>query len=235
MTEQHEPNLKDSKNKKRKIIKSVFLSLVFLFMTSWFYKLITLFILTLVWKSYICQKLPYKHTYRLITLGFGCCLFCVMPRYRTNTSDRIQLIYQNKKGDVVLPPISHYLINVLFPEEELMNLGVWGARFGATCFPSVGGSILKQFQSDDRNLKIWNFYRPYSKLNWSGKFMLSGTTSQVCNMIGMKPTQSVYLIKPKNFDKNKKYPLVFFCHGGLGNWKLYQGHITCDPGNDIEV
>jgi poly(3-hydroxybutyrate) depolymerase len=53
--------------------------------------------------------------------------------------------------------------------------------------------------------------------------MMSGTTSQVFNMMGIDNTQSVYLIKPKNYDKNKEYPVVFFMHGFLGNWKLYTG------------
>lgn len=206
-----------------KIFKSVFLGLVFLFVTSWFYKLICLLFATLVWKSEICRKISYPHAYKMILLCFGICFLCVMPRYRYQTNDRVQLIYQNSKGEAILPPLSHYLLNVVLPEEEIMNLCVWGVRFGTTCFPYVGGAILKQFQMDDHNWKIWNFYRPYSRLNWNGLFMMSGITSQVCNMVGMERSQSVYLIKPKHFDKNKKYPLVFFCHGGLGNWKLYQG------------
>ena len=53
--------------------------------------------------------------------------------------------------------------------------------------------------------------------------MMSGTTSQMFNMMGIDNTQSVYLIEPKKYDKNKQYPVVFFMHGYLGNWKLYTG------------
>ena len=53
--------------------------------------------------------------------------------------------------------------------------------------------------------------------------MLSGTTSQVFYMYGIDDTQSVYLIEPKKHDKDKQYSVVFFMHGFMGNWKLYNG------------
>lgn len=31
------------------------------------------------------------------------------------------------------------------------------------------------------------------------------------------------MIRPKDFDEEKAYPVVFFMHGYLGNWKLYNG------------
>ena len=209
---------------KIKIIKTVLIGLLFLFMTSWFYKIICLILLSLVWKKTIISKFPYRYTFRYLMILFAVCIFAVLPRYRYNTSDRVRLIYQDKKGNPILPPLSHYLVNVLMPEEDIMNVCIHAARLGVTCFPFVGGgTLLHQFQHDSRNWKIMNFYHPISKLNWSGQFLMSGTTSQVGNMIGLPATSSVYLIRPKHFDPDKKYPVVFFCHGGLGNWKLYQG------------
>ena len=209
---------------KTKIFQSILVIVVLLFVASWFYKLIYLLVLSLIWKKEIKEKIPYRHTFMVLMAVLAVGLFHTMPRYRLHTSDRIQLIYQDQQGNPVRPPMTHYLANVLLPEEEIMNLGIWAARCGATFIPYVGGgSILHQFQMDDWHGKIGNFYRPARKLNWSGCFMMSGTTSQVFNMLGMKQTQSVYLVKPKHFDAEKKYPVVFFCHGALGNWKLYQG------------
>ena len=208
---------------KTKIIKTILLGALFLFVVSAFYKLIFALLIVMVWKKELKVRLPWQHSYAAIMGLFAIGIFVAMPSYFNASGSRIQLIYQDQKGEAVRPPMSHYLINVFLPEEEIMNLGVWGARIGMRCMPYVGGSILKQFQTDDGDGKIGNFYRPYRKLNWSGAFMMSGTTSQVCNMIGMKRTQSVYLIKPRHYDADKKYPVVFFCHGGLGNWKLYQG------------
>ena len=33
----------------------------------------------------------------------------------------------------------------------------------------------------------------------------------------------VYITKPSGYDETKKYPVVFFAHGYLGSWELYQG------------
>ena len=208
---------------KKKLIQTLLLGILFLFVASWFYKLICLWGIVLVWKNQLEAKLRCKYAFTLLGVFFIIGLYAVLPSYFYHTNDRIQLIYQDEKGNAVPPPISHYLMNVILPEEEIMNLGVWGARFGVRCFPYVGESILKQFQEDDWNRKISHFYHPYAKLNWSGSFMMSGTTSQVCNMMGLPKTQSVYLVKPRTYNPHKKYPVVFFCHGGLGNWKLYQG------------
>lgn len=35
--------------------------------------------------------------------------------------------------------------------------------------------------------------------------------------------RSAYIIRPRNYDKDKEYPVLFFAHGYLGNWKLYTG------------
>ena len=41
--------------------------------------------------------------------------------------------------------------------------------------------------------------------------------------LGILSCYYLHLIKPKNYDENKEYPVVFFMHGFLGNWKLYTG------------
>ena len=52
---------------------------------------------------------------------------------------------------------------------------------------------------------------------------MSGITSQVFNQMGMGNSHTVYLTQPKNYSPDKEYPIVFFMHGYMGNWKLYQG------------
>ena len=111
---------------------------------------------------------------------------------------------------------------MFLPEEEICNIGIWGARIVPKVIP-LANWILEEFNYDDKKGNISKFMRPFNRLNWDGLFMMSGTTSQIFNMAGIDNTQSVYLIKPKNHDKNKEYPVVFFMHGYLGNWKLYQG------------
>lgn len=203
-----------------KIFKSLFLVALILFFASWFYKIMMLMVLAHLWRKEIKTKKDWG--YKAIMVGLLLAMFCVLPRYRYNTSDRVQLIYQDKTGEPTYPPITHYLVNVFLPEEEICNIGIWGARIVPRVIP-LANWILEEFTQDDKKGNIGKFYRPFSRLNWNGLFMMSGTTSQVFNMLGIDNTQSVYLIKPKNYDENKKYPVVFFMHGYLGNWKLYTG------------
>lgn len=203
-----------------KIFKTIVLAILFLFFASWFYKIMVLMLLAHAWRKDIKAKKVWG--YKVIMGILLIAMFCVLPRYRYNTSDRVQLIYQDKKGKPVYPPLTHYVVNVFLPEEEICNIGIWGARIVPKVIP-LANWILDEFNYDDEKGNISNFYSPFNRLNWNGLFMMSGTTSQVFNMIGIDNTQSVYLIKPKNYDENKKYPVVFFMHGYLGNWKLYQG------------
>ena len=203
-----------------KIFKTTILVLLLLFFASWFYKIIVLLLIAKVWKEELCSRKVwgYKATIGILLVA----MFCVLPRYRYNTSDRVRLIYQDKQGNAKLPPLSHYLVNVLLPEEEICNIGIWCARLAPQGIP-WDGWILQEFRHDDKKGNIGNFYHPFESLNRSGNFMMSGTTSQVFNEMGMEQTQSVYLIEPKNYDEEKAYPVVFFMHGYLGNWKLYTG------------
>ena len=204
----------------KKVITGI-LVLLFFFFTSWFYKTIMLMLIAIVWKKKIKTIRPWAFKATLGVLAIT--LFWVTPRYRYDNGDRVRLIYQDKDGNPMLPPLSHWLVNVLLPEEELCNLGIWGAAIAPEKTPFVGGWIYKDFIRDLKRGKIFNFYHPYSNLNWSGNFMMSGTTSQAFNMAGFEKTQSVYLIEPKDYDEDKSYPVVFFMHGYLGNWKLYNG------------
>ena len=203
-----------------KTFKTITLSILFLFFASWFYKIVMLMLLAHTWRKEIKTKKEWG--YKAVMCILFIAMFCVLPRYRYNTSDRVQLIYQDKKGNPEYPPFTHYLLNVFLPEEEICNMGIWGARVVPKVIP-LANWILEEFNHDDKKGNIGKFYRPFNRLNWNGLFMMSGTTSQVFNMTGIDNTQSVYLIKPKNYDKNKEYPIVFFMHGYLGNWKLYTG------------
>ena len=203
-----------------RIFKTITFAILFLFFASWFYKILVLMLVALVWRKEIKAKKEWG--FKAVMFSLLLALFCVMPRYRYNTSDRVQLIYQDDRGNPEYPPITHYLVNVFLPEEEICNFGIWGARLAPKSIP-LAGWILEEFKHDDAKGNIDNFYRPFRRLNRSGLFMMSGTTSQVCNMLGVDDTQSVYLIEPKHYDNDKEYPVVFFMHGFLGNWKLYTG------------
>ncbi len=206
---------------KRKIITSILLFALFLFVASWFYKILFLLLIARVWRYNI--RTCGLWYYRGVVIALLIALFCTMPRYRLNTSDRVQLIYQTADAQPRHAPIHHYLLNVLLPEEEICNLGVWGARILGKTPIKMAGWILDEFSMEVERGNIRKLTKPYRQLNWSGNFIMSGVYSQVANMVGLEKTQAVHLIRPKNYDDSKSYPVVFFMHGWLGNWKMYQG------------
>ena len=159
-----------------KILKIILLAVLFLFFASWFYKTVVLMLLAHTWRKEIKAKKDwgYKAVMGILLIA----MFCVLPRYRYNTSDRVQLIYQDQKGNPEYPPLTHYLVNVFLPEEEICNVCIWGARFVPQMIPLYNW-ILEEFNHDDKKGSIGNFYRPFDRLNWDGLFMMSGTTSQV--------------------------------------------------------
>ena len=150
-------------------------------------------------------------------------LFCTMPRYRLNTSDRVQLIYQTEDAKPRHAPIHHYMVNVLLPEEEICNFGICGARVLKKTPIKIAGWLLDEFSMEVERGNIRKLTKPYRQLNWSGNFVMSGVYSQVANMIGLEKTEAVYVIRPEKYVEDKTYPVVFFMHGWLGNWKMYQG------------
>lgn len=207
------------KNKKRCLL-TLLLTFIFLLLASWFYRIIILMLLARVWRGRLRDLRPWAYRVAMWSMVLG--LFLTLPRYRYNTNDRVRLIYQDKAGNPKLPPVSHWLFNALLPEEEICNAGIIGGAFFSDVIP-IGGSILKDFRRDLRKGRILNFYAPYSNLNWHGEFPMSGTTAQLFREAGIDREQSVYVIRPKHYDAQKAYPVVFFMHGYLGNWKLYNG------------
>ena len=208
------------KSIRMKIAKTVLLVLSFFLLASWLYKLVAILLLVVVWRQEIrgFHGWIYPSVITLLLVA----MFLVMPRYRYTSSDRVQLLYQDRVGNVVHPPISHYLVNALVPEEEAMNVCIYGVRCGGQ-LSLLSNWLVDDFKREDKRGNISNFYRPIKALNWSGEFPMSGLVSQLFNQMGYGSTQSVYLIKPKHYDPEKSYPVVFFMHGLMGNWKLYQG------------
>lgn len=105
-----------------KIVKTIILAILFIFFASWFYKIVVLMFLAHLWRRDIKAKKDWGYKAIMIVLLLS--MFCVLPRYRFNTSDRVQLIYQDKTGIPEYPPITQYLINEFFPEEEICNFGI---------------------------------------------------------------------------------------------------------------
>ena len=207
------------KNRNRTLL-TLLLALLFLLLASWFYRLLVLMLLARVWRLRLKELRPWAFKAVMWTCVVG--LFLTLPRYRYDTNDRVRLVYQDKEGNPKLPPVSHWLFNALLPEEEICNAGIICGALFPDAVP-LGGSLLDDFRRDLKQGKLLNFYAPYNSLNWSGEFLMSGTTAQLFHEMGIDSEQSVYVIRPRNFDETREYPVVFFMHGYLGSWKLYNG------------
>ncbi len=213
----------------KKCIFSVLLVVAWACLASQFYKTIMLMLLFLVWKKQVFEWLPLwmkRYGMKPYWALFVVCLWMAMPRYRINSGDRVRLVYLDEEGNAKHPPLGQYLMNTFFPEEEIMNFGIHNVPLAK--YAGIGSSLMRQADSDIANGKIRNFYHAYDNLGWENP--MSGVYVQAFNDFFGGNGRAVYICEPKgdenvewSKDNGYKYPLVVFCHGYLGNWKLYQG------------
>lgn len=210
----------------KKVIFSIILAVAWFFFATLFYKTICVTLLFLIWRKKMAAKVPElyrKWSVRAAWLCLALILWIAMPRYRNNSGDRVRLLYVDREGNTQRSPISHWLLSLLLPEEEIVNVGVKGIEYTAPLIrmTGLGNTFIEQAQSDINAGKIGNFFKPYKRLGFNNP--ISGVYSQVFNEKFGTGYNAFYLCEPKHYDKTKTYPLVVFCHGYLGNWQLYQG------------
>ena len=216
----------------KKIIPSMLIAIAWFVVTTFFYKTILLMLLFLVWKKQVFEKLPswmVRYGMKPYWAVFVICIWVAMPRYRIYSGDRVRLVYLDEEGNAKHPPLGQYLVNTLLPEEEVMNMGVHNYASLAKQM-GIGGPIMQQVEGDKANGKIHNYYAPYRHLGLENP--MSGVYVQAFNQFLGGNGRAVYICSPKDWSKDKAYPLVVFCHGFLGNWQLYQG-IWMDLNNCI--
>lgn len=210
----------------KKVIYSITLVGAWFFFATLFYKTICVVLLFLVWRKVLAEKVPKRYrnlSIRAVWLCLGFTLWIAMPRYRINSGDRVRLLYVDKEGNTQRPPISHWLLSMLLPEEEIVNVGVKCIEYNAPLIrmAGLGNTLIEQAQNDINSGKIGNFFKPYKRLGLNNP--ISGVYSQVFNEKLGTNYNAFYLCEPKYYDRNKAYPLIVFCHGYLGNWQMYQG------------
>jgi len=93
---------------------------VWFFFATLFYKTICVALLFLVWRKELTEKIPEpyrKPSIWAIWLCLAVTLWIVLPRYRINSGDSVRLLYVDKEGYTQHPPIYHWLLSMLPPEE----------------------------------------------------------------------------------------------------------------------
>lgn len=150
--------------------KSTFLLLflaVVVFAT-WQYRLLCILSLVLLNKEWIRSRpwmAQHKHAFKGLVASLLLAIFVAIPNYVQR--GRTQLLYIDRNGHRTATPAHIYLLNALFPEEEVMNFCM---KATALMPPtgSTGTSLLRDAQRDFWTGKALGFYTPYNLLSLQG-------------------------------------------------------------------
>ncbi len=125
-------------------------------------------------------------------------------------------------------PMLPYVMSVIAPEAELNNIvQKLGLPFISFSDIAKKNWIVSEVIENYRDGNSDDFIDPYRDLGNRGHFLPSIAANQLLQHVGInRNIDSFYLIKPKDEDPNKKYPLVVFAHGYLGNGLLYQNFLS---------
>lgn len=205
------------------IIASILILLLFIFSVSATWRIGCIIILILIWKGYMGNLTPsFEWGFRILLIICSIGFIISLPRYLPLRKDRVRLYYINKDNQIRRPPFHHWIMNAILPEEELCHLGIKTSRIAAPLI-GIGEGLKENLKFEKKNRTLSNMINPYRELSGTGENPMSAAYTQGFNQFLKENNRSFYLIRPKNFDKNKEYPLVVFCHGYMGNWKQYTG------------
>lgn len=210
---------------KIKVIISIVLGIFILLPGSWFHDMLLLMFIVFIWRKQIKTKLNqwWKYGYTAMWGVMGCLTLLLMPRPFALPTDRVQHIYFNEKGEKENAPFTHWVMNVIMPEETMTAIGSVIPLTPLRSWLPIGESILKDYDTELKTGGLLRIGTTYRNNSFSLESPMSGVIPQTLNQYFGSKERSVYVIKPKGFDKNKDYPVLFFAHGYLGNWKLYTG------------
>lgn len=209
------------------IAVSILIVMIFLYSVSLTWRIGCLILLLLVWSSYSLKHINpgFEWVYWLV-LGVLCFVWIIsLPRYLPFRRDLIRHYYLNKKNQIRRPPFHHWLLNAILPEEELCNIGIKFSKIAAPKM-GIGKGLRENLKFAKFNGTLKNMLRPYWKLERNFENPMSAAYVQGLNQFLKEKNRSFYLIRPKNYNRDRTYALIVFCHGYLGNWKLYTGVLS---------
>lgn len=222
----------------KRITAIIFFVAFFLFVATWYYRMILLLLaVTVFWRKSIRQWMTSHNHPRLYPIVVAILVVEVllfMPK--PYSFGRVKLYYQDEQGKRTHAPLLQCVCNALLPEEEIMNVCMHATLLGKyvgyssklygepySKFYGPNGMGQQCIDAAVRRSHIFEFYAPYSALERNLNTPMSGVYAQAFYKYGIEKSHSVYVIRPKHYDRSKTYPLVVFCHGYLGNWQLYNG------------
>lgn len=194
-----------------KRILSFLLLLLTILPDSAFHTMLFLMLLAWVWREEVKQYADRKGRYLYGTLWgiLWSVTLLLMPRPFALPTDRIQMIHFNSKGETVSAPIGHWIFNLIFPEETLCALGCAIPLTPLKTMVPVGNSIMDDYYHELRSGGLLKIRKAYHNLDAALESPLSAAITQAfCQHLGDKH-RSAYIIRPKHFDSQKEYPVLF--------------------------
>lgn len=203
----------------KKILTFVFLLAAVLLFATWQYRLLSLLFAVMLNKAWIKSRFSHKYAYRTVVGFLMTGIFIAIPNYFQRGST--QLKYLDENGEEVHTPLMVYAINALLPEEEVANMGIKAVAIMPSGFGCLGGRLVEDAKKDCWSGKMLSFYHPYNSLSMTGSNPGSFVYGQVWNELSRSNLDGIYITDNRKSDK--PCSVIFFCHGYLGSWELYQG------------
>jgi hypothetical protein len=209
----------------KKISTILLLFCAIVIFASWQYRLFCLLLIVIINRKWLKEQAfmqRWKHSYKCLVIVLLALIYVTLPNYFQR--GRTQLHYLDADGKRTNTPTLVYLANVIFPEKEVMNLCYKGVAILPTY--RMGWKLMQDAHNDFWTGQAFAFYQPYNTLSLQGSNPGSFTIAQTYNTLIGTNHDAIYITRPKHYDSTKNYPVVFFCHGYLGSWELYQGILS---------
>lgn len=212
----------------KKVLSFLLVLCAFIVFATWQYRLLCVLLLVLLNSKWVAARIGLRY-YRLMAALLTFWIYCAIPNY--NQRGRTQLIYLNDEGERINTPMPVYLVNAFLPEEELMNAGMKATALLppaslSPVFKNLGSRFIREAQYDFWHGMALTFYAPYNVLSLQGSNPGSFAIAQAMNESLGTNYDGIYITRPKHYNGDKAYPVVFFAHGYLGSWEMYQGLLS---------
>ena len=214
--------------KMRRCLTIILILLAMAVFATWQYRLLCILLFVLLNRQWIVRKYG-RRIYWITALSLTGCVFIAIPNYFQR--GRTQLLYLDNDGERISTPLPVYLINAVLPEEELMNAGMKATALLppaslSPIFKNLGSRFIREAQYDFWHGMALTFYAPYNVLSLQGSNPGSFAIAQAMNESLGTNYDGIYITRPKHYDSERSYPVVFFAHGYLGSWEMYQGLLS---------
>lgn len=224
----------------RKFTTIILILCITLVFSTWQYRILCALCILTVWRTEISKK-AFKNFIIVLAILFVVASPDYIPkgRYRTYYDVERKNVSFWKSASAIIPDVIRdyfyllvdestpnfiYFLDVLFPEEEIMNFGLKATAVLPTKYISLFGhkldeDLIKAIRKDFWSPVFPKFYSPYRR--WGNNSSVS--TVQAWNEITGDNISAFCVTFPKDFKKGMVYPIVIVAHGYLGLEGFYQG------------